>query len=106
MNTAKFNLSILILSMLTLGNANATDFSKHVARLNKSQQDLDERISPFRALSGFRDPDFENKSSNESQKSPILHVHNSLMNLQSPVGKLLFGRIFHRFSRKVQLRWP
>lgn len=96
MITTEFNLSILILSMLNLGIACASEFSNQVDRLHQSQQTLDDRISPFRALSGFRSSDSENKSVNREKESPIFHIHNSFSNLQAPVGKLLFGKIYNR----------
>ena len=97
MNKHSFNFSIVVLSILNLRlETLADDFSAKVDNLKKSQMALAQMISPYRALSGFKDSQSKIEGGDDERKSPILQMHNSPSRLQAQTGKLLFGKTFNR----------
>lgn len=96
MKTSNFTLGMLILGTLKFNLVNAGDFNSQVENLKKNQSALDQMISPYRALSGFKDSQLPSNTQNEDHKSSILQFHNPTTQLQAQSGKLLFGKTVNR----------
>ena len=85
----------LIVGVLLIPAVRADDYSDRVQALKKNQANLDQMISPFRSLSGFKESSALLGEDGE-KKHPIIQFHNSPNKMQAEVGKLLFGRTFNR----------
>ena len=88
MKTGLSILSLLLLSSLTL----ADEYTQNLKSLQKSQNDLNQLMAPYRTLSHLKDQASDNAPTENGKLKPLIQIHNSITRLQASPGKLLFGK--------------
>ncbi len=91
----KSRLCIFVLSLIPSTNSRADDYSASVDALKRNQAELNQMISPYKTLAGFKSPEILSGSS-DREAPPVIKVHSSMSRLQAPAGKLLFGKTINR----------
>ena len=96
LNLRRLNLSLLILSSVSIKAAVGSDYQSSLRRLGESQSQLDQSLRQLGVhQSGWGEPVTRDQADGR-KKTPLFQVHSDLKEPRLPLGRFIFARVVNR----------